>query len=184
VSTGGQGQSFWTTLPGILTAIAGVITAVTGLLVVLNQVGLFESEKPTNGAPIAAISTSPPSSPPSATEGTAIAGEGDALTGTWRGLAGQADGKNRFNVRLEIATPCELRNPCGTISVSSTPCSGRATLWGVHSKTYEFYVDQFTAGSSSDCSPGAGDFFELLNDGTLRYTTDYSDVVGLLHKAS
>ncbi len=30
-------QSFWSTLPGILTAIAGVLTAVTGLTVALNQ---------------------------------------------------------------------------------------------------------------------------------------------------
>ena len=31
------GQSWWLTLPGILTAAGTVITAITGLLVVLNQ---------------------------------------------------------------------------------------------------------------------------------------------------
>ena len=39
-------QSFWNTLPGILTGVAGLITAIAGLLVVLNQVGVLESEPP------------------------------------------------------------------------------------------------------------------------------------------
>ena len=34
-------QSWWTTLPGILTAAAGIMTALTGLVVMLNQVGAF-----------------------------------------------------------------------------------------------------------------------------------------------
>jgi hypothetical protein len=34
-------QSFWTTVPGILTGLAAVITAVGGLLVVLSQTGLL-----------------------------------------------------------------------------------------------------------------------------------------------
>ena len=35
-------QSWWTTLPGILTTAAGIITALTGLIVALNQVGVFQ----------------------------------------------------------------------------------------------------------------------------------------------
>ena len=34
-------QSWWITLPGILTAAAGIMTALTGLFVMLNQVGAF-----------------------------------------------------------------------------------------------------------------------------------------------
>jgi hypothetical protein len=34
-------QSWWQTLPGILTAVAGIITAATGLIVALNQAGCF-----------------------------------------------------------------------------------------------------------------------------------------------
>jgi hypothetical protein len=34
-------QSWWQTLPGILTAVAGIITAATGLIVALNQAGFF-----------------------------------------------------------------------------------------------------------------------------------------------
>ncbi len=37
-------KSFWTTLPGIITAIATLVTAVGGFLVVLNQVGFFGSK--------------------------------------------------------------------------------------------------------------------------------------------
>jgi hypothetical protein len=36
-----QAQSWWKTLPGVLTAIAGILTATTGLLVVLNQMGIL-----------------------------------------------------------------------------------------------------------------------------------------------
>jgi hypothetical protein len=38
-------KSWWTTLPGVLTAIAGVLTAVTGLLAVLAQQGVIGGAK-------------------------------------------------------------------------------------------------------------------------------------------
>ena len=34
-------KSWWSTLPGVLTALAGVITAITGLLLALNKIGVF-----------------------------------------------------------------------------------------------------------------------------------------------
>jgi hypothetical protein len=37
-------QSFWTTLPGVLTGIAALLTAVTGLLVVMYPHGFWGSE--------------------------------------------------------------------------------------------------------------------------------------------
>ena len=37
-------QSWWQTLPGILTAVAGVLTAVTGLVVALNEAGVFDGK--------------------------------------------------------------------------------------------------------------------------------------------
>ncbi len=40
---GQNGSSWWTTLPGLLTALAAIITAVTGLVLALNQIGLFGS---------------------------------------------------------------------------------------------------------------------------------------------
>ena len=78
--------------------------------------------------------------------------------------------------------PCRLGEPCGTIYVSSLPCEGRASLATVVDQTYEFNVDNFTAESSSDCTPGGGDFFEVVNNSTLRYTTDYADIEGVLRK--
>jgi hypothetical protein len=36
-----QPQSWWHTLPGVLTALAGVITALGGLILALNQVGVW-----------------------------------------------------------------------------------------------------------------------------------------------
>jgi len=182
VSTDGNPSGFWTTLPGILTAVAGVITAVTGLLVVLLQTGGGDGEGTPDGPSPPIVASS--SQSPSTGGATDLEGEGDALAGTWRGTAAQTDGSSPFSVRLEIAAPCRLREACGTISVSSTPCRGRATLWTVHARSYEFYVDKFTGDSSPDCSSGAGDFFRLLGDGTLRYTASYADVVGILHKAS
>jgi hypothetical protein len=38
-----EAKSFWTTLPGILTGMAGLITAIGGLLVILDQIGVFQS---------------------------------------------------------------------------------------------------------------------------------------------
>lgn len=38
-------QSWWHTVPGILTAIATVVTAITGLLLALNQIGVFEGNE-------------------------------------------------------------------------------------------------------------------------------------------
>ena len=111
----------------------------------------------------------------------ADAGEGDALEGSWAGTA-LVSGGNRFDVRLDITTPCRLGQPCGTIYVSSLPCEGRASLATVVDHTYEFNVDEFTSDSSSECTPGGGDFFELVDGGTLRYTTDYADIEGALEK--
>jgi hypothetical protein len=37
-------KSFWSTVPGIITAIATLITAIGGFLVVLNQIGVFGSK--------------------------------------------------------------------------------------------------------------------------------------------
>jgi hypothetical protein len=41
MTDGAEKKSFWTTMPGMITATAGLITAVGGLLAVLAQVGVF-----------------------------------------------------------------------------------------------------------------------------------------------
>jgi hypothetical protein len=71
-------QSFWTTMPGVLTGIAAVLTAVTGLLVVMYPHGFagskegspaaaISSNDPAGAAPNAAGSSAPASATPSAT---------------------------------------------------------------------------------------------------------------------
>lgn len=61
-------QSWWQTLPGILTAVAGVITAITGFFLAINQSGCFSSKaevKTTVQAPadsdVSKVSASPSS---------------------------------------------------------------------------------------------------------------------------
>jgi hypothetical protein len=188
--------SFWASLRGVLTVLAGLVSAVTGLLVSLNLIGVLGDEENDEQPNSVVESTSPtPSSTPSSTDSqtpsqaptesasSAAAGVGDALAGSWRGIAAGPDGADQFEVVLEIVAPCHVRKPCGSISVSSAPCTGRVRLWNVQSQTYELYVDRFTANSSPDCTPGAGDFVELQGDGTLRYFTSYSDAVGTLERA-
>jgi hypothetical protein len=164
-------------MPGIITAIAGLVTAVTGLLLALNRIGDGGA-----GQSIDPQTTGASTSTPSESVDSGAEGAGDALVGSWAGTAA-SDGGGPFHVRLEVTSPCRLRAPCGTIAVSSTPCRGHVTLWTVRSQTYEFYVDEFTGDSSPDCTPGAGDFFERVDDGTLRYTTGYdAGIEGVLHK--
>jgi len=41
-------KSWWSTLPGMITAFAGIITAITGLILALNQVGFFNKSEEKN----------------------------------------------------------------------------------------------------------------------------------------
>lgn len=171
--------SFWATVPGMLTAIAGVVSAGTGLVVALNQVGLIGADED-RPEPSAVVETA--SGTASQSVAPADTGVGDAIAGTWRGEAAGAD-TDPFEVVLEIEAPCHLRKPCGTISVSSAPCTGRVKLWDVRgTRIYELYVDRFTADSASVCTPGAGDFVDVQGDDTLRYFTNYSDALGILER--
>jgi len=40
-----KSQSWWKTIPGILTTVTAMVTAVTGLIVALHQVGLLQGAK-------------------------------------------------------------------------------------------------------------------------------------------
>ena len=54
-------KSWWTTLPGVLTAIAGILTAVTGLVAVLAQQGVIggAKDKPFESTKVATASAEP-----------------------------------------------------------------------------------------------------------------------------
>ena len=163
---------------------AAVVLALAATLVAITRDDDRDPGQATPDAPAAETSAAEPSAEPDQSDaptGTPT-GEGDALVGAWTGTASSGKG-DRFDVRLDIASPCRLQQPCGTIYVSSTPCTGQVTLWTVVDGKYEFYVDDFTGDSTSGCYPGPGEFFELIDDATLRYTTDYS-VAGVLHKTS
>jgi len=68
-------SSWWTTLPGMLTALAAIVTAVTGLLLGLNQIDLFKESAPDSASPVITRNGSAPkasdnpidSEPPAAT---------------------------------------------------------------------------------------------------------------------
>lgn len=47
-----EGKSFWSSLPGVLTALAGLVTAIGGLLLAFDQAGLFGKTEPAT-APVA-----------------------------------------------------------------------------------------------------------------------------------
>jgi hypothetical protein len=166
---GASAEPGWVARRGRVVVGAGVVVTLVAAALLF---ALTRDDRDPGGS--ASVSATPTTESP-----TAVAGEGDALAGSWAGTASYGAG-DRFDVRLDISSPCRLRQSCGSIHVSSTPCTGRVTLWAVAEGTYEFYVDDFTAESPSDCYPGPGEFFELV-DGNLRYTTDYS-VTGVLRR--
>ena len=78
---------------------------------------------------------------------------------------------------------CTLNEKCGSISVPHVPCYGDIFFYDIKQGSYEFRVDNFLTNSSSTCTPGAGDHFKLLSDGTLLYTTTYDPKAnGILKK--
>ena len=64
-------QSWWQTLPGVMTALGAIITALTGLLVALNQAGLIGAQQPTpsrsNKQAAISAATELPNAPPTFT---------------------------------------------------------------------------------------------------------------------
>ena len=100
----------------------------TGLAVTLFAITRDDNRDPgqtTPDAGAAETSAAGPSAEPDQSDaptGTPT-GEGDALVGAWTGTASYGKG-DRFDVQLDIASPCRLQEPCGTIYVSSTPCTG------------------------------------------------------------
>jgi hypothetical protein len=158
---------WWQTVPGILTAAAGIITAVTGLIAALHQAGILGVD---NKAQLQ------PENKPVATT------TADLIAGKWSGEAKEING-TFFRVDIEVKKSCTLNEKCGIISVSHVPCHGELFLHGIEKNNYEFRVDNFTNNSSSICTPGAGEHFRRLPDGTLLYTTTYdSKASGILKK--
>ena len=82
-------QSWWLTLPGILTAIGTFIGAITGLVAVLNQVGVFRTPvSPTTNGQLPLPRHIGPSSPSHNSQFAANRGTPDRPACRGRGLAG------------------------------------------------------------------------------------------------
>ena len=112
-----ENESWWQTLPGIVTAIAGAITAVGGLLLTLNQIGWIggssdgASQPVDQPAAIAASAGGSAASPPSRytaefTAGTEATVRSHRADGVYKVLGSQIEDRNtgtlvlRINVRL------------------------------------------------------------------------------------
>jgi hypothetical protein len=105
-----------------------------------------------------------------------------AMTGSWEGEAVDPSGF-RFKVELEVTEGCAMNAPCGKIAVPHVPCRGDISLIDSRDDGYEFNVDRFDASSdASICTPGAGEVFKPLPDGTLHYIATYSGAEGVLHR--
>jgi hypothetical protein len=146
---------FWHTLPGIFTGLATIITALTGFVVALQQAGVLGVADRTQSQ--------------SKSEDITTA---DLIVGKWSGKAKDANGTS-FEIGLNVEKSCTVNAKCGSISVSHVPCYGELFLYQIEQDGYEFRVDNFTSNSSPTCTPGAGEHFTLLSDGTLLYTTTY-----------
>jgi hypothetical protein len=170
-----ESGGFWSSIPGVLTAVGGIITAVTGLLIALGSFG---------GGDGGTERQEERSQTPSLQVDNVGAATADPIAGTWVGEASQGD-RGVFDVRLEIGVGCALNERCGTISVSSLPCFGDLYLHTISGEGYEFNVDNFSPASDEACAPGAGEFLTPQDEGTLLYTTSYDDdIQGVLHKQS
>jgi hypothetical protein len=110
--------------------------------------------------------------PASAAAAPDIPQTADLIAGKWSGGAKDANG-NSFQIEIDVKKSCALGEKCGSISVSHVPCHGDLFLQSVEKDGYEFRVDNFTKDSGHACTPGAGEHFSLLADGTLRYVTSY-----------
>lgn len=117
------------------------------------------------------------------TGGPATGLTADRLAGAWAGDATQTGG-GPFHVRLSIRKGCAVDERCGSISVSSVPCTGRFLLVGRKGRKYEFSVAEFSADSGKACTPGAGEYLTPQENGTLLYTTSYDPGIrGTLQRA-
>jgi hypothetical protein len=161
-------ESFWRTLPGILSAVATVVTALTGLIIGLNQAGLFSADgQDASTQPNAASSIERPR-PQRQTA--------NAVAGTWSGKFHQ-DRTRSYELQLTIAKGCTVKATCGSVSSSQVPCFGDLSFKGVEGERYEFSVDHFSATSGKSCTPGAGEYLTPHGDDALLYTTGYDPSV-------
>lgn len=106
-------QSWWQTLPGVLTALATIITAITGLIVALIQAGVFPQKgnsaasTPSPAAISSAVETAKPSSAPASSQ-TGPGNDVDQLEKKLKGvniMLSTGDAADRKRVRDYFTDP-------------------------------------------------------------------------------
>jgi len=125
MSDGGRSdrQSFWVTVPGILTGIAGLVVAVTGLVALLYRP---ETAVPPGTAPISATSPGPgpllaPTLISPTNESAYFVGQRSAML-TWTTVPGAA----KYRVEVECRN-CSKASP-GSITVVWSPAGGSPAM--------------------------------------------------------
>lgn len=148
---------FWTAV-GALATVASLLVAVMAIRGANQTSQNDDAPKGSGGA-----------------EGVTSSETADPVSGTWKGQA-TVEGADPFDVEVKIREGCAVGETCGTIYVSSNNCTGVLALkQGLSGGGFEFDVTDFTASSGPDCNPGPGEFLTPEEDGTLTYTTDYSE---------
>lgn len=157
-----------------------------GAAVITGVVALLIHVIPGSGSPFTSASGAVPAkSTASAATSRTIGADSSPVAqmiGSWKGTATHPDG-TVFRITLDITQYCGLKELCGSIAVSDMPCYGDVYLENVNNGDVEFNVQNFKAGSSPKCVPGAGDHFRLKSDGSLEYHASYDDTHGALKMA-
>ena len=156
---------------GAITAIA--VALITAIVTLTTHFASPDERAAEPTAPPAPAVTTPTGTTPAGTTASAV--NADAIAGNWRGSATDANG-GAFEIEVTIAQHCGLNARCGTISVSHVPCRGSIYLAAVQQGDYEFRVDNFEPPSTTACTPGAGEHFQLGPDGSLIYSTTYDPI--------
>lgn len=161
-----KSQSWWQTMPGMLTAVAGTLTALSGLLVALHQVGLLNSkEQPSPSTNIPSLEdTSQPTVSDTASEAKPLVPSNNSSASA------------NLNGRMYSATfpagnevPFRNNRGAGTIKITATQVERRS----VDKLSVKFDI-RLTNDGPSDVGFGT-DLFRLRIDGI-----DYAPVSTLI----
>jgi inosine-uridine nucleoside N-ribohydrolase len=88
------------------------------------------------------------------------------LAGTWEGFTGN------FHITFYLETECKLNEKCGTFEIPEFSLTGDITFVDVDGNVFEFKATNISSGQ-----PGNDyEYLQLLDDGTLLYSTTGSGV--------
>ena len=165
----GLSQGAWVAIGTIAAAL------ITGTVAVLTHVlpAASPSPTPTVASSPSSTSTVASSTPAPSPSSRPLITTADAIAGKWAGTAKDNKGTS-FQITLDVRSSCEIKERCGSISVSHVPCEGEVFLEKVEGEDFEFHVSNFYGRSNRDvCQPGSGEHFRLRPDGKLAYSTTY-----------